>query len=566
MIFSAELGLGGDISLWTKRDVEDLVGKIRDLYSDSSVMDFVSALEILKELSPILPQPLIAEVPKIVVKEDSTIRTKPLHPDSFWALVRACWAYIDVYSTDIFAAREEFQTREAIFAKRKGETTDEHFQRFLDDPSTYVPRHCEHTTGANKKGEINYAALQRMLGYSSGLTNSNDKPSHVRRRAMVEESLALGKDTRVGSTNHRMTEVPTENGMVPWCEGLDEAEMSFEMSRLQTACFIFIASLTAMRSSEIMSIQCGDLGHQYGSPVVYGRVFKHRPGLGDRDFWWISEPVSKAIEVAGKIIGGHGQLFRGIRLTRKNQRFDIHKKILEFVEWVDETASRRGLNRISDSAVAAHRLRRTMSIVTAAQPDGEIALGVTLKHNSVLSLANHTTSGYGNPDSPWAKELKMDVADANAAHLVSEWSKNGGSEQDVFGPGAKKYRELMEIVEDIRQVGPPIVLGRPRVLRDLLRDEFSDFQLGTFNHCLGDISQAKCLEGLDDPDQYRPRMSECARATCRNSVIATEHLPLWEARRTELQLLLEDKKMASRHRALIEGELEEIGMALRGRS
>ncbi|MCT1597580.1 hypothetical protein M3F72_06520, partial [Corynebacterium sanguinis] len=61
----------------------------------------------------------------------------------------------------------------------------------------------------------------------------------------------------------------------------------------------------------------------------------------------------------------------------------------------------RGLRPIKDPAISAHRLRRTMAIITASQPDGEIALGISLKHNATRALANSVTSGYGAPSVAW---------------------------------------------------------------------------------------------------------------------------------------------------------------------
>lgn len=39
-------------------------------------------------------------------------------------------------------------------------------------------------------------------------------------------------------------------------------------------------------------------------------------------------------------------------------------------------------------------------------------------------------------------------------------------------------------------------IGDERLLRNLLRDEFSTFRWGTLNHCLGIAEQAACLEGV----------------------------------------------------------------------
>ena len=47
----------------------------------------------------------------------------------------------------------------------------------------------------------------------------------------------------------------------------------------------------------------------------------------------------------------------------------------------------------------------TMSIIAAQEPDGEIALGLQLKHAARRALANRTTLAYGKTDARWAKEF-----------------------------------------------------------------------------------------------------------------------------------------------------------------
>ena len=236
---------------------------------------------------------------------------------------------------------------------------------------------------------------------------------------------------------------------------------------------------------------------------------------------------------------------------------DHSDEIRRFVEWINTIGPSRGLRTITDTAISTHRLRRTMSIITAAQPDGEIALGITLKHNATRALANSVTSGYGAPTPAWEAELHLEQQRAKAAELVSKWSKRKDGNLQLAGPGAKSFQELMRQTETTPEAIP--LTGTARTLRNLLRDPASRITFGTLNHCLGDPARAKCLEGLDqEAKDGGPILSECSPTTCRNSVITSEHLPLWKSEEDELTALLKDKRMSEVHRKQLEHRLAEV--------
>lgn len=236
---------------------------------------------------------------------------------------------------------------------------------------------------------------------------------------------------------------------------------------------------------------------------------------------------------------------------------DHNEEIQRFIEWVNTVGAQRGLRKIADPNISAHRLRRTMAIITAAQPDGEIALGITLKHNATRALANSVTSGYGAPSVAWERELGRERDSATAAELIADWSKHRHGQLEVRGPGAHQYLRLLESVE--RKSSLKASRGDQRMLRELLRDDVSGITLGTLNHCLGDPEKAECLKGLDEQTkQAGPIMAACSPTRCRNSVITDEHLPVWLAEEDELKKLLRDRRMADTHRAQLKHQLKDV--------
>lgn len=198
-----------------------------------------------------------------------------------------------------------------------------------------------------------------------------------------------------------------------------------------------------------------------------------------------------------------------------------------------------------------------MAVITANEPDGEIALGITLKHNATRALANATTSGYAAPTPEWAKEFEHHAKEAAAGELVADWARHADGERAARGPGATTFVNGLANVTDRAET--TIAIGNERMLRSLLRDEFATIRLGTLNHCLGDPGKALCLEGASAAVKAGgPIPSMCQPATCRNSVIADKHLPIWQQEETDLVDKLKDKKMAPIHRHRLEAQLSDV--------
>src|SRR5699024_9932118 len=141
--------------------------------------------------------------------------------------------------------------------------------------------------------------------------------------------------------------------------------------------------------------------------------------------WWIIEPVAQAIAVAERLALSDN-VFGTTRRNRKDDgrlvRFDRHEQLGLFIPQVNELGPAAGLEPIPESHLAPHMFRRTMAVITAQQPDGEIALGIQLKHAARRAVANATTSGYASETPEWAAEFEHELQDAVAARLVGMWS------------------------------------------------------------------------------------------------------------------------------------------------
>lgn len=552
-----------DLEEWTDKDILDLLRWLKENYARTTVENCHTCIEILKDFSVILPSPLTAHVPPARINFKSQVKTKPIPPEDFWILIKSCWQFIDVYSIDILDAREEFRRQHENAARflqshasgrsQQG-TFDESLMAYLKDPTNFIPLHVEDSLSSSQ-GEINWSALGLRLGWEYSNFGSGNKLGK-KRRQLVFDAIDKGFPTFYGGLPREMQQIEMPDGSFkPWCIGIDETSLLKPLRMLHAACFIFIAALTLMRASELKAIECNSIKNRFGTSAIHSRVFKHRTFKGDESYWWITEPVEKAVHVVERIVGS-GRLFSLKNLEGRGQDFNHTHNIRMYVAYHQKNAINFGLPPLQETKIAAHRLRRTMAIVTANQPNGIIALGITLKHNATQNIANIVTMGYAAETNGWEKEFRTATQKANAARLVSDWCMRKENTLVAVGPGSSVYESGLDRVSSRLE---SLQFTSDRQVRDLLRDEFSTIELGMFNHCLGDLEKAKCLIGKSaEQKQLGPTLSDCMRGSCPNSVITQEHLPLWENREREIKNMLKDKRMAERHRIRLEGELAEV--------
>ena len=496
-------------------------------------------------------------------RTNTELSTPVIPPAVWWPLLHACWKYIDVFSHDIFAATKEWTALDRPASERKRvHDPDASIDEWLSGTESAVPTH-RLTYGRFQRGEIHWTLLSLLItsGHSKHLFAETQRADIRARRDKIHRAVTTGRvPLVVGGLKTRASDVTrTDGSSGPWIEGFDPATIREQLKILRNACYAFCAALTMMRDSELLSIKKDSLTTFHGAPAVKSQLRKGRRGTHLRN-WWIIEPVAQAIAVAERLTHGE-EVFAS---TRKNLRddnhlmhFDRHDELRKLIRQLNSIAPTAGFEQIPEFRLAPHMFRRTMAVITAQQPDGEIALGIQLKHAARRAVANGTTSGYASETPEWAAEFEHELQDAVAARLVGFWASRPTAEVRLAGAGAQRFRDGLAAIEEDAPLS--VKIGDERTLRSLLRDRFSTLRWGTINHCLGIPEQAACLTDVP-PEAAKNGVipNRCQPSTCRNSVVTEEHAPIWIAEEQDLFSKLKDRRLAPHHREQLEAELSAV--------
>ena len=527
----------------------------------------IEAVRQLHQLSPVITGGSVAVAPwpgkstqALTGRRSSAeLSTPVIEPAVWWPLLRACWQYIDVFSHDILAASAEWDALNLSREHRsRVNDPDALLERWMASPLATVPTH-RLTYGRFRAGEIHWTLLSLLITDGNSPTIfANVRFNPVRARREVIKTAVRNGSLRVspGGLRTRAQDVKRADGSSgPWISGFDPATIRQQLTALRTACYIFTAALTMMRDSELLSIIKGSLTTFYGSPAVNSRVYKKRR-QPEHHRWWIIEPVAQAITLAEKL-SSNNYVFASTR-SGHNQRFDRTEQIPHFIQRVAELGPDSGLEPTPPDHISPHQFRRTMAVLTAQQPDGEIALGIQLKHATRRALASVTTNGYAAETPAWARDFDHELQDTTAAKLVDLWAnRSPHDELPLAGAGAGTFRDGMRAAAD--EAMATMQIGDERTLRNLLRHKFSTLRWGTINHCLGVTDQALCLQGQPaDAVAQGPMPNRCKPGRCRNSVITSEHAPVWIAEEADLRKHLKDQRLAPHTRRQLEAELHDV--------
>jgi hypothetical protein len=365
----------------------------------------------------------------------------------------------------------------------------------------------------------------------------------------------------------------------PWIEAIAFGRAKSVVRHLTTACFVVIAYLTGMRSSEVLALDAGccpdpedtgDHSSEVRRHLIRSRQFKTaRDDDGNhlstgvmREAPWIAVPqVVTAIRILERLVGPAGLLFptdRGTRPGRSLSFPTMATRIEEFIGWVNERTARPGQEDTIPADPHGHigtsRFRRTLAWHIARRPGGLVALAVQYGHLRTL-----VSQGYSSRQRDGIHQLlDLETARAAAEHLseVHDALHHG---EGVSGPAARRLIHAAR--EEHHRFGG--ILTTPRQAKALL----SDPALTVFENadayliCNYDPSRALCNpDNAADGPASTPSLDRC-QPTCPNIARTDSHAQqlrtLAERLRDEADAALTPQPVADRlrHRATALAEL-----------
>ncbi|MGW3240343.1 hypothetical protein [Streptomyces olivaceus] len=371
------------------------------------------------------------------------------------------------------------------------------------------------------------------------------------------------------------TEVRRSDGTVgPWRTQLTDRDLGEELRALQGAVYCFVAALSMMRDSEIQEIRRGALTHHYGTPALRAYKLKHEPGPVEEK-WWIIQPVATALTVLERLSQHRTHLFTTLATPGTSGRgrgtgrrgISARYVIDTFIDHVNAHRHTTGLDAIPNARVRPHQFRKTMSVICAQEPDGEIALGIQLKHAARRILANPTTHSYAAPDGAWMREFDDRLATAAAAKLNGLLTTRTTGAPIAVGPAAARLHAGLDRAAaqfpapaDPQETPPELqaLAADPRAAADLIRAELPELHFGTLNHCLWQPEWAECTKHLPQNEGSAPLIGACQPARCRNSAVTADHAPIWLAEQDDLTEQLRDRRLPPARRAALQGRLDDV--------
>lgn len=561
--YALATGLPCDFRIWTAQDLRTALDTEVITRTRNSRKLAADSMRRLEQLGPALTAgPLPAQVwtPQELSSmfkkgnRRTEIKTKPIDPDTWKALLNAAAAYVLTFSEDILGALDTWEDLQ------QGHLLDLSPASPLDQLLTWLGNGGKIPMHSRRPDQPNYSLLSILVsrGRSPSLFGSHTLKANGGLRTAIQAAIDRG-DTRVGGLGVDCSPNHASGMQVPWHEDFDGWSLGREIAHLRTACYVLIAAFSLMRDSEVQEIQRGSITSHFGAPAIKTTL---RKGRSDRptSIHWVHDSVVRAVQVAERLSGHPTHIFATTKASTRNGKrgaqagMDAPRNIDKFVRHVNKTLEQTGLEPIETSApIRPHQFRRTMAVIIGNEPGAELILGIVLKHAGIRAISSTVTSGYAVPDDAWKREFKHDQLEAAMDRVVDEWLADPIGLRAAAGPGAEKHNQLMGSIG--AEPGASAAYADRSTLKAILRASNTDIRFGPLNVCLGDRSVAKCISSdkHDDLDSLN-----CRPATCANSAITQDQLPIWKAELAHLKKMRANKSNSKATQQTLEKRMNEV--------
>ncbi|WP_095084958.1 hypothetical protein [Mesorhizobium sophorae] len=493
------------------------------------------------------------------------------------AMLRWALKYVEVYASNILAARAELDALEARGARlmardaRTGRAVAKTYRarvaKWLDarraagrgvpiwERAPNAARRINPLTGEELPPYNLYLMRLHAGAPESGRVSQSEPTARL-----IEEMVAeLG--TEVGGLDTPISVDPDTR--LPWRERFDSLSLAREERMLQGACYLVCAYLTGMRDSEVQAMQpgCVSLVRSADGLVeryrVRSTVYKRHGPRGVTADWITIEPVARAVEVM-EVLSARNRKEKGLSslwVTLKDWPWSADHlgigaapTLNLFRDGVDAHAQDGpAIPRIGDEPwkFTTRQLRRTVAWYIANRPFGTVAGKIQYKHASVAMFEGYAGSSQADFRLAVERERALGQLDDIVAHYEAFLRQEGPA-----GPGAARLRREFVRVEGELGDLPGRMMDRKR-LRTMLAHLGRTLHVGFLNDCLFEAATALCLTGVSDSERTAPALSRCSPDRCPNACLTVRHLGPWQTSIAEGEALLSDRRLSQLQRTAI---------------
>ncbi|PCI43162.1 MAG: hypothetical protein COB49_12650 [Alphaproteobacteria bacterium] len=494
-----------------------------------------------ENLTPRIPEPVISGL---------------LH----WAL-----KYIDLFSTDIFAARAEWNALVDRFANRQRPNLDVlgtvtawiEARRKMGRgiPVWHSPdKFCANPKVSLQSGKFKGELLNmRLITHQAGfnLTSYHENAEARRRLHMVINEMGIergGMDTPIS--------IDPDTGQ-PWRDRFDLKSILREEKNLQAAAYVLCAYFSGMRRGELNAMAPDCVVRSQSADgmveriVIKSTLYKGCGVRGEPEEWVTIEPVASAVAIAERLAAEYRQEHHGdglwIVLT-KNKKIKcrgIPHILTQINRFRDTLNDRYGTQQepvipLVDGqpwSFTTRQFRRTVAWYIANRPFGVVAGKIQYKHASVAMF-----QGYSGKMSGFRQEVEQERVIGQLDDIVEQYEAHRRGERQA-GPAAPRLAAEYDHVD--RKLAPlPGRIADRGLVKAMLGHLARTLHVGYLNDCFFEPATALCLNIVDEHERDTPVLSRCAPDRCPNACISSRHLPVWEASIAEADNLLKDKRLS----------------------
>lgn len=489
------------------------------------------------------------------------------------ALVQWSLRYVEVFSTDILAARDELDTLETTYAARRQNSCrgsvierlahwiDERRQMERGIPVWNEPERMGGLCGsiALSQRRNGHVLNIRLISLQSGVYPTNLISNKTAYRLLLDAMTELGVEQ--GGMDTPIT-IDPDTGR-PWRARFDSFALAHEERQLQTAAYILCAYLTGMRDSEVQAMQPGCLQRKRSADGMIERltirsiVYKGQEERGRPEEWVTIEPVARAVEIAECLAARHRPehtkdgIWRVLHRARALERGLPHvvRRINEYRKHLDQCF---GLPHKPAIPLVEGRIwkfntrqfRRTVAWYIANRPFGVVAGKIQYKHASVAMFDGYA----GSSASGFRQEVEQEHHLGQLDDIVAHYEATQREER-LAGPAASRVtQEIERVTQEIGSL--PGVIADGKRVKAMLAHLARTLHVGYLCDCFFEPATALCLN-QSTGSANQPVLSNCAPDRCPNSCITRRHLPGWLAAISHAEAMLEEKRLSTVQRTAI---------------